>query len=94
MSARLTVLALYPLVVLAAAYALLRYLLCVVRAPDKALRIAVQLDEAANVALNGHDDETVSLRVAKARMAGRRWGCLLCKMLDAVAPGHCDDQLK
>lgn len=94
MKRRLIVLSLFPLVGLAAAYAMLRYLLCVVRAPEKALRIAVQVDEAANVALNGRDNETVSLRAAKARVAGRRWGCVLCRLLDAVAPHHCEDQLR
>lgn len=94
MKARWMVLALYPLVALAAGYALLRYLLCVVRAPEKALRIAVQMDEAANVALNGRTNQTISLRAAFAWRAGRPWGCVLCKLLDAVAPGHCAAQIE
>ena len=26
----------------------------------------------------------------RARDGGRRWGCLLCRLLDALDPGHCD----
>jgi hypothetical protein len=34
---------------------------------------------------------SLSWRAAHARMAGRRWGCLLCRFLDwAVERGHCD----
>jgi hypothetical protein len=27
---------------------------------------------------------------AKARNAGREWGCLLCRFLNRIHPGHCD----
>ncbi len=36
---------------------------------------------------------TVSATAAEARDAGRRWGCVLCRWLDAVDPGHCDNAL-
>jgi len=91
---RLTLLLLFPMIAAGAALALVRYLLCVFRVPAKGMRIAVEIDEAVNVAANGRSDETVSLRAAKAQVAGRRWGCVLCRLMDVVAPGHCADQLK
>lgn len=80
---------LYPLLVLGLAYVALRYLFAVAMAPAKALRIAYMIDEAANVALNGHVNTTISARAARARWRGQRWGCVLCKALDAILPGHC-----
>jgi hypothetical protein len=57
------------------------------------LNLAVLLDEAVNTILGGSPNETVSERSAKARSAGRRWGCLLCGLLDKINPGHCDRAL-
>lgn len=57
------------------------------------LNFAVLLDEAANTILGGSPNETISERSAKARAAGRRWGCVLCKMLDRINHGHCDRAL-
>lgn len=58
------------------------------------LNILKWLDIGANVIfLLGASNETVSERAAKARNAGRRWGCVLCGLLDKVNPGHCDNAL-
>lgn len=57
------------------------------------LNLAVLLDEAGNTILGGSPNETISERSAKARDAGRRWGCLLCRLLDKINPGHCDRAL-
>ncbi|MCW5319622.1 hypothetical protein D5039_00030 [Verminephrobacter aporrectodeae subsp. tuberculatae] len=49
-------------------------------------------DQALNAALVGRagsEDETVSSRAAKAAGRGRRWGCLVCRLLDRIDPGHC-----
>lgn len=51
------------------------------------------LDEGGSVATGGSPNETISERAAKARNAGRRWGCVLCRWLDDVQPGHCDNAL-
>lgn len=52
------------------------------------------LDQAINcLILFGAPDETISERAAKARNNGREWGCILCRFLDWVSPGHCDDAL-
>jgi hypothetical protein len=53
----------------------------------------VLLDEAANTLFGGSPNETVSERAAKARNADRRWGCLLCRLLNKINPGHCDRAL-
>lgn len=57
------------------------------------LNFAILLDEAANTILGGSPNETISERAAKARNAGRRWGCILCRLLNRINPGHCDRAL-
>ena len=59
---------------------------------DRAWPVAVANDQALNAALvgrSGSEDETVSSRAGKAAQSGRRWGCILCRMLDWFDPGHC-----
>lgn len=51
--------------------------------------IVVGADVALNVLLRGRV-ELISARAARARDKGTRWGCVLCRWLDAVDPGHCD----
>ena len=58
------------------------------------LNLAVLFDEAANTLLGGSPNETISERAAKARNAGRPWGCVLCSLLNRINPGHCDGALK
>lgn len=57
------------------------------------LNLLVLLDQAGNTLAGGSPNETISERAAKARNAGKEWGCLLCKALNWVKPGHCDDAL-
>lgn len=87
---RIVLVLLWPLLVLACLYALLRYWWAVVQNPRKALRIAYMFDEAANVAVNGYVNTTISARAGRARLRGRAWGCVLCGLLDRVSPAHCD----
>lgn len=87
---RLVLILLVPLMVLAVPVALLRYLWAVFTSPDRALRIAVGFDQLGNVALNGSEDETISSRAAGARDAGKRWGCVLCRVLGWLDKDHCD----
>lgn len=87
---RLALLLLYPLCLLASAVAALRMLWAIATSPERAVRLAVAHDQLANAAANGDEDETISSRAAKARASGRRWGCLLCGLLDRLDPGHCD----
>ena len=57
------------------------------------LNYAILLDLAVNTVLGGSPNETISERSAKARDAGRRWGCVLCRFLNWINPGHCDRAL-
>lgn len=83
---------LLPLVWLALAYTALRYIAAIIGNPAKAWAIAQMADEAANVSLNGVVNVTISARAAHARRRGRRWGCMLCWLLDKVNTGHCERQ--
>ena len=90
MSNRLALLALLPLIALAPLLALARYLWAVLTAPDKAWGIARAFDRVFNVAANGSERETLSSRAERARREGRAWGCVLCRWLDRLEPGHCE----
>lgn len=57
-------------------------------------RIALAWDQLANAAFGGSEDETISSRAGRARRAGRRWGCVLCRLLDALDPGHCEASIE
>ena len=59
---------------------------------DRAWPVVVANDQILNAALVGRpgsEDETISSRAGKASQSGRRWGCILCRMLDWFDPGHC-----
>lgn len=49
------------------------------------LNVAISLDEFGNAISGGDPGETISSRAAKARNAGRAWGCVLCKFLGWAA---------
>lgn len=64
---------------------------------ERAWPVAVANDQTLNAALVGRpgaEDETISSRAAKARRAGRRWGCILCRWLDHIDPGHCERNIE
>lgn len=90
MNQRANLLLLLPVLVLAPLLALARFLWCVAANPAKAWAIARGFDRVVNAAANGDDRETISSRAARARDEGRTWGCVLCRALDRLDPGHCD----
>lgn len=52
--------------------------------------LVVLLDIAGNVIfLAGNAHETVSQRAAWSRDQGKRWGCVLCRVLDSLSKDHC-----
>lgn len=53
----------------------------------------ILLDQALNTLAAGSPNETISERAAKARNKGKRWGCVLCRFLNWINPGHCDNAL-
>jgi hypothetical protein len=57
------------------------------------LNLLILLDQAGNTLTGGSPNETISERAAKARNEGKEWGCVLCKFLGWINPGHCDNAL-
>ena len=95
MKIRLALLALTPLLLLGLVIITpIRYLTCVFTNTSKAWNIAKMIDETCNVDANGKVNTTISARAARAQIAGRTWGCVLCKLLNWVQANHCEDSLK
>jgi hypothetical protein len=90
---RLILLALLALCVLGSLLAALRMLWCVFFSPGRAWLIAVAHDMLGNAAANGNVGETISSRAGRAAREGRRWGCVLCKLLDRLDPNHCEKNI-
>jgi hypothetical protein len=57
------------------------------------LNLLILLDQAGNTLTGGSPNETISERAAKARNEGKEWGCGLCRILNWINPGHCDNAL-
>lgn len=56
---------------------------------DWILRVLIAFDRFINTVFGGHPDETISARSAMAQRKGKKWGCILCKMLDKIEKDHC-----
>lgn len=61
--------------------------------PYRAWRVLVGLDVAANMVFNDDEIQTISKRAALARNNGKKWGCILCKLLDTADKNHCDKSI-
>lgn len=94
MKSRVLLIALWLLCLLASAVAALWMLLATLVGSRRAWRLAVAHDQLINAATGGNEDETVSSRAAKAARDGRRWGCVLCRWLDKIDPGHCEKNIE
>lgn len=90
MKQRAALLALWALCQLAHVVAALWMLVSIVFGSRRAWKLAVSYDQLANTAFGGSEDETISSRAARARDSGRKWGCILCKLLDRLDENHCD----
>ena len=57
-------------------------------------RIGLAVDELFNVIwFNGRPDQTISLHAALDQRKGKRWACILCRILDVmVEHNHCANQ--
>lgn len=66
-------------------------LLAVLGGSQRAWTIAIGYDQLANAATGGDVDETISSRASRARKEGRRWGCVLCRVLDWIDKDHCTE---
>ncbi|WP_426106348.1 hypothetical protein [Massilia sp. TSP1-1-2] len=56
---------------------------------DRALEIIKSYDLLGNALTNGRYNELISTRADRARAQNRRWGCVLCRLLEQVDSGHC-----
>jgi hypothetical protein len=55
------------------------------------LNVIYAIDILANTVIGGDPTMTISERAARSQ---KKWGCVLCKMLDWLDPNHCEDALK
>jgi hypothetical protein len=90
----LLMLALWLLCQLAAIVAALWMLIAVLVGSRRAWTLAVAHDQLANAAFGGSEDETISSRAGKAARVGQRWGCVFCRLLDQLDPGHCEKAIE
>jgi hypothetical protein len=86
-------LALWVVASVAALVSLCLGLLYLLFSPRRFWRVMLAHDQAANAAFGGSEDETISSRAGRAARRGDRWGCVLCKLLDRVDPGHCEKSI-
>ncbi|MDE1988884.1 MAG: hypothetical protein KGI82_00300 [Betaproteobacteria bacterium] len=86
---RVALVLILPVLILGLLVIVIRYVWSAVFDVRKAWRIALGIDDADNIALNGRLGQSISSRAAFACKAHRTWGCLLCSLLDDVNPGHC-----
>lgn len=57
-------------------------------------RLFVAADQLLNVVFGGDEDETISSRIAKDRRRGRKFACVLCRILDWIDPHHCEKAIE
>lgn len=62
---------------------------CIIVGSDRAWAIALAFDRVLNVSSGGNAAETVSSRAGRAVLVERRWGCILCRLLDLIDRDHC-----
>lgn len=91
---RLSMLAVWGLCQIAAAIASIWMLAAVMTGSRRAWTLAVAHDQLANAAFGGHEDETLSSRAGKAAREGKRWACVLCRLLDRLDPNHCEKSIE
>lgn len=56
--------------------------------------VLIGIDQLGNALLKGHPDETISSRAAKAKIKGKKWGCVLCRFLDVLDKDHCEKSIE
>lgn len=87
---RLGLLGIWLVCVLCALITLPWMLVSILVGSPRAWTIAKGYDRVGNASTGGDDGEYLSARAQRVRKEGRRWGCVLCRLLDKVDPGHCD----
>ena len=63
--------------------------------PERSVNMARALDQQGNALFGGDPRMSISERTGLAAMAGKRWGMLAEKLIDAVfGEGHCAEQAR
>jgi hypothetical protein len=57
-------------------------------------RVFVSLDQTLNALTGGDEDETLSSRWGKDARRGRKFACVMCKLLDLIDKGHCEKAIE
>lgn len=71
------------------------WMLCAILAgSNRAWTLVKAYDRVGNAATGGSDKEMISSRAGRAKKEGRRWACLLCRLLDQIDPGHCEKNIE
>lgn len=91
MTRRALLLVLWLACVLVAVISLTWMLLAALVNSPRAWTLAIAHDQLGNATTGGSPDEMLSSRAWRAAQAGRRWGRVLARVLDAIEPGHCRD---
>lgn len=94
MRRRLILLGLWLASLLAVALALVMSLVQLIAGSPRAVRVFVGADQTLNAAIGGSEDETISSRAGKGARMGIRRYCLLCRLLNVVDPGHCENSIE
>lgn len=79
----------WMLILICVPLAMLRMLFCIATNQDKAFIQAKGFDRVGSAMTNGSDDEYISTRAYEAMIKRKRWGCILCRMLDYLEREHC-----
>ena len=76
---------------LASQLAALWLMMCIIFAPNgkRGMNIVLSHDQLFNCVTGGDMDEMLSSRATRLS-ANRRWARMLCKFLNALDKGHCD----
>ena len=56
---------------------------------NRVMEIARAYDKLGNALFNGSAEEYISTRANRARANKRKWGCVLCALLDRFEKDHC-----
>lgn len=87
---KLIMLCIWAACAIAGLISMVQMLWSIVVGSPKAWRLAKAFDRVGNAATGGDDRETISSRAHRAQLEGRRWGCILCKLLDNFDKNHCE----
>lgn len=86
---KLALLGLWVVSIAGLAVILIRSLYFVFRHPNRAKEVLLRVDRTTNGCIGGDLDESISSRAYRAEQRGRRWGCVLCGILDWFDKWHC-----